>query len=51
MDKVTTAKLVLLQLTALEEGKDLPTTNLLTLVNEVLRDAKSLAEAVIAEAA
>ena len=50
MDKKTRAKLILLEVKAVQEGNyENRTRDLLTLVNEVVRDAKALAEDTIAD--
>lgn len=50
MDKKTRAKLILIEVKAVQEGDyQNRTGDLLTLVNEVVRDAKALAEDTIAD--
>ena len=50
MDKKTRAKLVLLQVKAIQDGSyENRTGDLLTLVNEVIRDAEALAEEIDSE--
>jgi hypothetical protein len=50
MNKKTRAKLLILEVQALQDGNyENRTDDLLTLVNEVVRDAKALAEDTIAD--
>lgn len=49
MNKLARAKLLLIEIDAVATNEDTPVTELLALVNEVFRDAKALAQDVLAD--